>query len=144
MCDYCQIIVGPIIQFQSKFDVFLVATSQEAIGREYLVANLKRTYFFKKKVHRMKIIMKEYKKKRAMTAPQSQKSVEQRKDGADVVLPHVICNGRESETSSFSSAKALKVTSVLKISKRLYMHKVKKKKGWREGRLQYNKHVLRQ
>lgn len=59
-----------------------------------------------------------------MTAPQSEKIVEKTKDGADVVLSHVIWYGRESETSSFSSDKALKVTSVLKISKLLHMHKV--------------------
>lgn len=55
-------------------------------------------------------------------------------DGTDVVLSHVIWFRRESETSSFSSDKALKVTSVLKISKLLYMHKVKKRRrlGGRE------------
>lgn len=59
-----------------------------------------------------------------MTAPQSEKIVEQRKDGADVALSHVIWYGRESETSSFSCDEALKVTSVLKRSKLLHMHKV--------------------
>lgn len=59
-----------------------------------------------------------------MTAPQSQNIVAQRKDGADVVLLHVILYGRESETYSFSSDKALKMTSVLKISKLLHIHKV--------------------